>query len=403
MSKKLLLRSVLRDQRGSVALFFGLTIFFLLATTGGAIDFGTAISKRFRLQAAADAAALAAARTDSDDAYELRRIGEDVFRLNYPDTTIMVFDVRVNQGNVVVTVTDKHPTTILQTVGLKEINFQAYAEVPRLTAGKAEIALVLDYSDSMLDNNKYTRLKEAADLLIDEITENGRNTNVKIGLVPFAAMVHADLPASYLRTDRPYDGCTQDRRAPYNTLEQVGNAGDASKWGEMTSTHACADMAAAGLKVLPLSSDVTEVKGRLAGMQPYLWTHIALGVEMGWQVLSPTGPFATAQAYNEKGLVKVLVLMTDGMQTAPGWGPDGLQTTAHAENNMQTMCAGMKARNINVFTIGYDLYDQRTLDLLRSCASSGAFYDTKDVHGGLVTSFKAISKKVRETMLRLSQ
>ncbi len=49
-----------RDTAGAVAVMFGLAVLVIFVTAGGALDFGLANSKRNRLQAAADASALAA-------------------------------------------------------------------------------------------------------------------------------------------------------------------------------------------------------------------------------------------------------------------------------------------------------------------------------------------------------
>jgi Flp pilus assembly protein TadG len=397
------MRSFGSNQSGAIAVVFGLTFMLLMMTTGGALDFGAAISKRWQLQAAVDAAALASATVDSTETSEVERVGRSIFESNYPDYANAQFKLAVNNNRVQLDVKDVHDTWILKVAGLPTIPFNATAIVPRLTAGKAEVVLVLDYSDSMLHNNKYVRLKEAAGDLIDKLTNDGKNTNVKIGVVPFAALVHADLPGAYVRSDKHYSGCTQDRRAPHNVGEEAGHAGNASKWGEVTSLHSCSGMANAGLKVVPLTSDAATVKKKIEAMVPYLWTHIALGAEMGWQVLSPAGPFSNGESYDNKEVMKVFILMTDGMQTAPGWGSNGLKTTHNAEANLQKICAGMKARNINVFTIGYDLSNQNTLAQLASCASPGNFFDAKDVQSGLASAFQAIGASVRSAMLRLSK
>ena len=162
-------------------------------------------------------------------------------------------------------------------------------------------------------------------------------------------------------------------------------------------------MASRGLKVVPLTSDIASVKSKITAMQPYLWTHIALGADFGWQVLSPTGAFPGATSYSDKETLKVFVLLTDGMQTAPGWGPGNSQTTGDAEANLQSICTGMKSKNIMVFTIGYDLTDTHTIDLLKNCANTGNFYNAADINTGLLAAFSGIAKQVQEKMMRLTK
>ena len=56
------IKSFQRDQSGGIALMFGLMVFVLLLAGGGNLDFGITQARRTRLQAALDAAALAAAK-----------------------------------------------------------------------------------------------------------------------------------------------------------------------------------------------------------------------------------------------------------------------------------------------------------------------------------------------------
>jgi Flp pilus assembly protein TadG len=396
-------RRFICDCRGAIAIIFAVTIMVLMMAVGGAVDFATAYSSKSHLQSAIDAAAIAAARVGKDQPTLQYDQGLAVFKSNYPKHARVAFDLKVINDAVHISATHQRETAILRVVGIDRLDVAATVEVPLLKAGKAEVVLVLDYSDSMLDANKYVRMREAALAMIDRITDNGKNTNVKFGVVPFAAMVHVDLPSAYLRSGSAYSGCTQDRRYPYNTQEEAGHAGDPSRWGEVTSTHSCSDMAAANLKTIPLTNDVASVKSAISAMQPHLWTHIALGAEFGWQLLSPVGAFTQAVPYSDKETVKVFVLLTDGMQTAPGWGPGDVQSTSDGEANLKSICSGMKAKNIMVFTVGYDLNDTHTLDLLQSCANSGNFYNATDINNGLMAAFGAIANQVQEAMLRLAK
>ena len=91
------------------------------------------------------------------------------------------------------------------------------------------------------------------------------------------------------------------------------------------------------------------------------------------------------------------------MHTAPGWGGDGTQTTAHAEANLLDLCQGMRQRQIRVFTIGYDLADVHTKNLLQQCSGPTSFYDAADIQTGLDTAFSEIGEKVQTQMIRLTE
>lgn len=394
-----------REEHGGVAVMFGLMIFVMLLAGGGALDFGIVQSRRAALQGACDAAALAAARDPDMTVPERKVIGQAIFNSNFAYHDKVDLKLQVSGNNRVTVSADySHGNFFLGLIGAKDTTVKVEAEVPIPKKGFAEVVLVLDYSNSMLNSSKYIRMREAAQQMIDTITDNGNNTNVKFGLVPFSAVVHADIPAAYLRSDITFDGCTMDRRYPYNIEEGAIDDGDASKWGDHSvGNHPCADVKAANLKVLPLTDDLNLVKNTLNSYQPYLWTHIAAGAEFGWQTISPNGVFGGARSYQDKDNVKIVIILTDGMQTAPGWGVGDSRTAADGEANLASICTAMKDKGIEVYTIGYDLYDTHTHNLLSSCASSGGYFAANDIQTGLQTTFAKISEKIEYAMLRLAK
>lgn len=393
----------LGDARGSVAVFFGVTALVLFGATALAVDFAMANRAKSRMQAAADAAALTAASLleASDDERQTR--GEAVFAANLDPSIPATVAITVTDGMVNAAANYTMPTYFMRVFERDELHIAVNTASPVVTQGEAEVVLVLDFSDSMVDADKHVRMKEAASKLIDVISDNGKNSKVKVGLVPFAAMVHVDLDAADIRSDVAWSGCTQDRRHPANTTEDPPSGSNDTRWGEVTSTHVCADMAANGLKVVPLTSDLATVKSKLAAMQPYLWTHIALGAEFGWHLISPGEPFTEGVDYDEEKTVKAFVLLTDGMQTAPGWGADGTKSVANAEQNLLDVCSGLKGHGVQVYTIGYDLFDAATLDRLKACADPGRYYAASDVDTSLLASFGAIAQQIKITMLRLTK
>lgn len=389
---------------GNIGMIFGLSIFMLMGSAGLALDHSFALMRKTRLQNATDAAALAAARLMDAEKQERKEHGELIFEANLGEIEGIDFKIKVKDNDSIVEATGKETvqTFIMGLFGVPELNISSSAEVPIVKSGFSEVTLVLDYSDSMIDNNKYVRMYEAAAKMIDVISNQGKNKNVKFGLVPFSAVVRADIPTQYLRSDVTFDGCTMDRQYPYNVQEEPTTGSDPEKWGDHSvGDHDCNNVAAAGLKVLPLTEDMDAVKAQLAGFKPHLWTHIALGSEFGWQVISPDGVFGNARPYDDDKNVKAVIILTDGMQTTPGWGAGESRTVENAEANFKDICEGMKSQGINVFTIGYDLTDTHTLNLLETCANPGNYYASTDIENGLLTILSSISKNIQEKMVRL--
>jgi Flp pilus assembly protein TadG len=391
------------DRRGSVAVMFGITSLILFGATALAVDFAMANRVKSRIQAAADAAALTAASLLEASDAERQARGEAVFLANLDPSISATLTIAVADGVVNAAADYTMPTYFMRLFEKDDLQISVSTASPVVTQGEAEIVLVLDFSDSMTTNDKHIRMKEAAAKLIDVVSDNGKNSKVKVGLVPFAAMVHADLDPADIRTDVSWTGCTQDRRHPANTTDEAPSGSNDTRWGEVTSSHDCADMAAKGLKVVPLSSDLSTVKSKLSAMQPYMWTHIALGAEFGYHLLSPGEPFTEGTGYDDERTVKAFVLLTDGMQTAPGWGADGTKSVANAEQNLLGICDGLKGHGVQVYTIGYDLTHAATLSRLQACADSGRYFNASDVDTSLLASFGAIAQQIKITMLRLSK
>lgn len=397
------------NERGAIAILFAFSLFVLVGAVGAAVDYGYALSKRTKLQSAADAAALAAAKVAEATLGERKTIALGVFSANYKSSSAgspPEFDVGLVDSGATVRVTAQEvvPTFLMQVLGVANVTINAEVDVPIAKQGFAEVVLLMDYSDSMIDSGKYIRMSGAAAKMVDTISDEGKNKNVRFALVPFSAVVRADIPPAHIRSDVVFDGCTMDRQYPHNTTEGTAGSVDAAKWGDHSFFgHDCGVVAAANLKVLPLTDDLDDVKSTLASFRPHLWTHIAAGAEFGWQVVSPDGLFTGARPYSDKKNVKAVILLTDGMQTTPGWGVGESRTVADAEANLRAICTGMKGQAIEVFTIGYDLTDSHTLSLLSDCASPGQHYASTDVDTGLKTIMASISNEIQGKMMRLAK
>jgi Flp pilus assembly protein TadG len=150
-------------------------------------------------------------------------------------------------------------------------------------------------------------------------------------------------------------------------------------------------------KVLPLTNDKAQLLSYVNGMQTSGYTHIAIGAAWGWRVLSPGEPFTQGSAYGAANWNKILVLMTDGVNTIPGRGNHlgsdytaygylgqsrlGTQSKPQAEQeqNVRTslVCERIKAAGIRVYTILLMENNQDVRDMLRGCATSPQmFFDT---------------------------
>lgn len=174
-------------------------------------------------------------------------------------------------------------------------------------------------------------------------------------------------------------------------------------------------------KVLPLTNSKATLLSYVNGMQATGYTHIAIGAGWGWRVLSPTQPFNEGSAYGDADWEKVMVLMTDGVNTIPtnnrqflsdytayGYLQEsrlGTQSGNQAENIQNTrtglVCTRMKALNIRIYTILLMENNNGVRNMMRACATDPSmFFDTPSA-SQLEGTFQAIANELSN--LRLSR
>ena len=397
------------DTGGNVAIAFGIATIPLAIACGCAIDIARAHIVQTRLQAALDASALAAASAIGLTDEERVTMGEALFSANYPEEKLgmpatPVFDIE--NGMVVASVDAELSTTLMTIAGINEIDVSTSTEITIPSLKDGEIVLVLDYSGSMNSNGKYQAMRDAAIDLVETLTEEGENEEVKFGLVPFSHHVYTTLPKDYVEGESgpgSWTGCTYDRKYPYNTQDSTPDAGDDdTKWGiEVADPHnswGCNGYVSRGLEVRPLTDDHEGTVSQLEDMTPYAWTNIALGMAFGWHLLSPNAPYAEGTSYSDDEVVKAIVLLTDGRQTQKSWGPGGSRSVANGEENLETMCENIKDKDVLVITVAFDLQDQATEDRLRDCASSEEFFYIAEDNAELAASFQSITQQLAKAV-----
>ena len=191
----------------------------------------------------------------------------------------------------------------------------------------------------------------------------------------------------------------------------TGVAGDPADHWNFRPDGACGDIAE-GNDVTPLSTDKAALLARIDALQGYGGTAGALGTSWSWYMLSPDwGPvwsgasapgsysdLTTAQSNGAPLLRKVAVLMTDGGYNAMNANKE--QDQQMVSDHAKDVCAAMKAKGIEIYTVGFAL-DQLTpaeatiaRATLQACGTDVShFYETLDVPQ-LQTAFRAIGSKM---------
>lgn len=398
----------LGNTAGTTAITFALSIVPLLLAAGAAVDYARYADAETKIQAALDSAALAVATSTTLPNAKRITAGNDTFTHNIDAAGLRAADIdvrfKLQSDSVTASAAFNMPAGFMQIAGIPLFDIAVSSQISMKQNKKIEMALALDYSGSMTEISggkvKYVAMKEAAKKLIADL-DVASPGKVKVGLVPFSHHVYVTLPEKFIAGrsgSGSWTGCTQDRPFPANLTDATPGAGDATKWGQpfaaIHKSDGCGGYAPNSLKVAPLTTDLASIGNQLDAMRPYAWTHIALGAEFAYHLLSPNAPFTEGAPYTDKSVSKFMVLLTDGRQTEPAFGP-GVRSVTQGEDNLEAICTNMKQSGITVITIAFDLRDKDTRQRLSDCASdpSHDFYVAEDSND-VAAAFEDIKRQV---------
>ena len=339
-------------------------------------------------------------------------------------------------------------------VSALEINVGSMAEIG---PGKPiELVLVLDNTGSM-SGAKLTALKSSATLLVDMILDStNSDQNTKIALVPFSEHVNVgmsnrsanwiDVPADYTETknvcsnsypDRVDTNCHTETRTsstdgvPYTYEANVCD----TDWGEPVQT--CSDKTytyewkgcvgsrdypqntndqgynldkVPGLlnvwcrdPITPLTDDKTVITAGIDAMSASGNTYIPAGLAWGWRAVSSVKPYNEGKphaAFKDINGAKAIVLMTDGENTRSPNYPDNWGNDVALANTLTTeLCDNIKAEEIRVYTIAFEVTDTTTKSMLEGCATASDHYFDADSAAELETAFSTIAGQLSQLRL----
>lgn len=374
------------DARGATAVLFAVSLFPILLAVGFVIDFGLYQNQRAKVQHALDMAGLAAARHLSldftEDVDDIQEIARDHFKSELIENKFITMNEveLVRSGmRLNLSVEGKMPTAFMGLAGVRTMSLLTDAEVVYGVPSKAEIALVLDTSNSMSETDpgdtesRISSLRTAAKDMVAALVDENSDT-VKMAIVPFSNRVNIGTSSagaswlsvpdatSYDRTDCPItdqwytDNCTRDTTACssddvsgtcgtwncdgvdtadadricttttithtwYGCVEPRSNDNDLQDGGygteKIPGLLSRNDRQCAS-KIQPMTNDVDDLNRTLNTMAVRSETYIPSGLIWGLRMLSKQPPFAVDESIDEfldDGGIKSIVLMSDGANT----------------------------------------------------------------------------------------
>lgn len=183
-----------KNESGALAPIMAVAAIPLIMAAGVAVDYGNAVSVQARLQAAVDAAALAAGREATLSDAEVERIAKDYFHSNFgtpPNSGTPQMELILG-GNGSLKINGQVSVTnyLTKIAGFDTTTISASSEVKKEATG-LEVVLVFDNTGSMGSQSRLSTLKVAAHDFV-EILFGPREVadTLKIGVVPFSQFVN---------------------------------------------------------------------------------------------------------------------------------------------------------------------------------------------------------------------
>ncbi len=398
----------------------------LIMTLGVSVNFARAELGKEKLQSAIDTAALTLARAENSgmDANKVIQASIDANLANTvlaPDDVTFSYTIEDGLNGRVVTIIADATVDLAFSGGYKfdDISFSLKSSAA-VSVKEIEAALVLDVSGSMA-GGKIANLKEAAISFVDEVLSGEvQQQNTLISLVPFGGLVNlgdkaAPLMHSSVDTTN-WSGCPDfDQSIMNDDLVDLGSLYEMPAWYPYGYTQKyCVESAEAQF----LKNDPEFLRAQING---YEALGAATGTDFGatwglkalspdWQGRFPGAPAGKPEEYSEP-MLKALIIMTDGAITHQ-WRPDEDYPyyypysdlkwwSSTGRQNFAAICEDAKSKgNIIVYTIGFEVYDTTTRDMLRACATSPDHYYTPE-GTDLVSTFQTIARQLND--LRLTE
>lgn len=424
-------RNFAKADRGSVMITFALALVPMVALIGASVDYSRASAIRTAMQAAVDSTALAissAAATQTDT--QLQNSAQTFFNALFTRTdisNIAVTTVYTTTGGsqLQITSTGQMPTSFMGIMGFKTIKITA-SSTSTWGNTRLRVALVLDNTGSMSSAGKLTALKTATKNLLAQLkTAAVKDGDVYVSIIPFSKDISVDPVTNYTQswidwTDwnvdngscsknnqntksgclnkngtwtpndhSTWNGCITDRgnsNAPSSDNYDTNVAPTVN--GVAASQFPAEQFASCTQPVMGLNYNWTTMNTLVDGMVAVGNTNQGIGLAWGWLSLDGGGPFTVPAMDKNYTYSKVIILLTDGLNTENRW----YTSQNSIDNREKTTCANIKAAGITLYTVQVNTGNDPTSTLLKNCASGTENFHILTSANDIITTFAQIGE-----------
>jgi Flp pilus assembly protein TadG len=398
----------MQDRRGGVAPMFAIAIIPVFGLVGAAVDYSRANSIRAGMQSAIDATSLAMAKlAPTLTENELKTKSDAYFKamFNHPDAKNLVITptyTTAGGSELKISVSGSMDTSFMKLMGFSSLKIGSTSTV-KWGNSRLRVALVLDNTGSMLEDNKIGALKTATNGLLTQLKNAATNSaDVYVSIIPFAKDVNVgagNSTASWIdwtawnevngscsswwyknKTDcqgsgknwttashSTWNGCVTDRARSTGPSSNNYDTNVTAPGSSNSSKFSAEQYEACPQAVMPLSNNWTQMTTLVTNMTPDGNTNQGIGLAHGWMSLVGGGPYPTPPSkdpnytYND-----VIILLTDGLNTENRWYTD----QSSIDTRQKITCDNVNAANITLYTIQVNTGGDAVSTMLKNCAGT---------------------------------
>lgn len=428
-----------KAEDGNVAIIFGMSLIPLVGLIGAAVDYSQANSVRSAMQTAADSTALAISKNAAtQSASELQAFADSYYKALFsrPEAKDLKITATYskNPNSEVLVKAEANVTSRFMNVAPFKISQIPVSVNSTTTWGnvRLRVALALDNTGSMAQQNKMPALKTAAKNLIDQLQAAATvNGDVYVSIIPFNTDVNVGGSSNYTKdwvrwsgwgdgddawddangtcskpsydnkkdcvdhnktwtpaNHNTWNGCVADRDKDYDVSKAAPATGTPATLFPAHQASECP------VELMPLTYNWTQLKSKIDNMTPDGYTNITIGLVWGWQSLAQTAPLNAPAEDPNYQYQRVIILLTDGDNTQNRF----TSTDSEIDKRTKKACDAVKADGVTLYTI---LVMQGNATLLQQCASDNSKYFYLTSANQLTATFNQIGTNL--TKLRVAK
>jgi Flp pilus assembly protein TadG len=433
-------------QEGNIAATFAFAIIPVLAFVGAALDYSRTNTARSSMQAALDSTALMLSRDLSQGTITTAQVSSKA------TTYFAALYNNKDAANVSVTASytpgtsSSGSTVVASGTGSVTSQFMGVAGVPNMNFGASStstwgsnllrVALVLDNTGSMANNNKIGALQTAAKNLVTQLSALAHNNgDVMISVVPFEIDVNvgtSNVNASWVRWDSWDPSNYPNSYYPYNTwcsggywMTMVQCQGHGYTWNHTVGTpshsqwNGCVtdrdqsydvdattptakstyfladqDQSCPAAAIQPLTYNWTTINSTINAMSPGGATNQTIGLQWGWFSLLQQDPLNAPAEATGTGYQHIIILFTDGLNTGDRWYGDFGSQSSQVDARMRTLCDNIKTSGVTIYTVQIDTDGAGQSAVLPYCASGTSNFFMLTQPSQIATAFSQIGTQI---------